>query len=69
MESKIKKIDRALSSLSKDEYLIVTNYYIEGKHIYEFTHELGISESHCRRIKDRAINKIKIALYGVQVKN
>lgn len=67
MENKIRKIDKALSSLSKEEYIVINNYYIEGKHIYEFTHEVNTSESTCKRIKKRALNKIRIALYGLRV--
>lgn len=65
METKIKQIDKALAILPDIEREIINYRYIEGKNYYEFTYKVYKSERQCRRIKDRALEKIVVVFFGI----
>lgn len=65
MENKIKQIDRALEILPEIEREIINYRYIEGQNYYEFTYKVYKSERQCRRIKDRALEKIVVVFFGI----
>lgn len=62
MERKIQQIDRALDSLNNVEREIIQYKCIEGMYYYQFTYKVYTGERQCMRIKQRALNKIAIAL-------
>lgn len=66
MENKIKQIDKALSILPDIEREIIQYRYIEGRNYYEFTYKIYKSERQCRRIKNKALNKIVIVFFGIE---
>lgn len=65
MENKINKIDKALEALSELEREIIKERYIENKYYYQFTYKLYKSESHCKKIRKKAIEKMIIAIFGI----
>lgn len=65
MEIKINQIDKALDILPDTERDVIKNFYIEGKCYFQFCNELRISERTSKRIKNNALNKIIISLYGI----
>lgn len=65
MENKIEQIDKALAILPDIEKEIINYRYIEGKNYYEFTYKVYKSERQCRRIKDRALEKIVVVFFGI----
>lgn len=65
MTRKLEQFDRALKVLNETEYKIINNFYIENKRYYEFIHELGCGERSCKRMKNKALEKILIGLNGV----
>lgn len=69
MESKTEQIDKALSILPDIEKEIIQYRYIEGKNYYEFTYKIYKSERQCRRIKNKALNKIVISFFGIEEKD
>ncbi len=66
MENKIIQVDRALESLSDAEREVIGYFYIQNKNYFEFTYKLYKSERTCKRIKRQALEKLKIALFGVE---
>ncbi|MCT8978668.1 hypothetical protein N4T77_18930 [Clostridium sp. CX1] len=65
MEAKINQIDKSLEILPDTEREVIKNFYIEGKCYFQFCNELRLSERTSQRIKNRALNKIIISLYGI----
>lgn len=65
METKINQIDKSLEILPDTEREVIKNFYIEGKCYFQFCNELRLSERTTQRIKNRALNKIIISLYGI----
>jgi DNA-directed RNA polymerase specialized sigma subunit len=65
METKINQIDKSLAILPDTEREVIENFYIEGKCYFQFCNELRLSERTTQRIKNRALNKIIISLYGI----
>lgn len=54
-------IDDAMTYLSAEEqYIIKEQYFVLGKQkpLWEIARDLNYSESHCKRLKKKAINKI-----------
>lgn len=65
METKINQIDKSLEILPDTEREVIKNFYIEGKCYFQFCNELRLSERTSQRIKNRALNKVIISLYGI----
>lgn len=65
METKINQIDRSLSILPETEREVIQNFYIQGKCYFQFCNDLRLSERTAQRIKNGALNKIIISLYGM----
>ena len=63
-ESKVSRLSNALYALNETERYIIVNKIVKSRPYFKFTHEVNISERHCRRIKNIAIEKIVKALYG-----
>lgn len=61
----IKKLDAALGSLNDIEYKVIRNRCIDNKYYYLFTHEIGLSERSCRRIKKEAVKNMRKAIFGI----
>ncbi|KYH35847.1 hypothetical protein CLTEP_02400 [Clostridium tepidiprofundi DSM 19306] len=65
MEHLINKIDRALNTLNDTEREIVINRCIENKYYYQFTHLIYVSERTAKRIKQEALRKMVIVMFGL----
>lgn len=63
-QSKIDKIDRAINKLNEREKEIIKMFYIDGKQWYEIAFAVKYSERHCKRIRQQAIKKIAVGIYG-----
>lgn len=59
------QLERAFEILNQDEFMVIRNFYIEGKRYREFIDDLALTLSSCKRIKKRALEKIIIAIYGI----
>ena len=63
-ENKVTHIMGLLKLLTDREHKIVMMYYIEYKPWWKIANEIGYSIRQTQRIKDDAIEKISIGLYG-----
>ncbi len=63
-ENKVKHIVEVLKLLTDREHKIVMMYYIEYKPWWKIANEIGYSIRQTQRIKDDAIAKVSIGLYG-----
>lgn len=61
----IKKIDLGLNTLNEMERKVIENHCIDSMFYYQFSFEIGLSERSCKRIKKRAIVKMRQAIYGI----
>lgn len=57
-------VDRTLEGLTEQECKVVTWKYIEGKQWWQVASEVCYSETHVRRIRKKAIDKLVIGIYG-----
>lgn len=62
--SNLKKINLAIDSLDQDESKIINLKYKESKPWYKISNEINCSEVHCRRIRNRAIDKMALMILG-----
>lgn len=60
----IEKIDNAMTILTDIEKDIIKKKYFKGKQWYVVAYEVSYSERQCRYIKNRAIDKIILAING-----
>jgi len=65
MENLINKIDSALNTLNSTEREVIKNRCIENKYYYQFTHLIYVSERTAKRIKQEALRKMVIAIFGL----
>ncbi|SKC82995.1 hypothetical protein [Maledivibacter halophilus] len=63
-EYKISKIEEAINSLEEKEQKIIESKYIQGNQWYIVAHEENYSEKWCKKIRNTAINKLTLVLYG-----
>lgn len=63
-KNKIQHITDVLNLLTAREYKIIMMYYIEYKPWWKIAQEIGYSIRQAQRIKDDAIEKVSIGLYG-----
>lgn len=63
-EYKINRIKEAVESLEIREQKIITSKYIQGNQWYIVAHEENYSEKWCKKIRNTAINKLALVLYG-----
>ena len=64
LQSKIERIDRAISALNATERLIITERYLEGKQWWQVAYKVQYNERWCREIRKRAVHKVAIGLFG-----
>lgn len=69
LETKLTRIDKAIEILNDKERHIITKRYFESKQWWEIGTELKYNERHCRRIRNEAIDKISVALFGEDAMN
>ncbi|RKD22442.1 phage transcriptional activator, RinA family [Caminicella sporogenes DSM 14501] len=62
----VNRIEKALETLNDSERKIIEKRYFETKQWFEIAYEAKYSEFWCREIKNRAINKLAVALFGVE---
>ena len=60
----IEKMDKAMEGLSDDERTVIIGKYIEGKQWWQVAGMVRYSETHSKRIRRNAINKLIIGIYG-----
>ena len=58
------KLERSLEALEEIERTIVIEKYINAKQWWQVASMVRFSETHARRIRKQAINKLKIGIYG-----
>lgn len=60
-------VDKGLSGLEKQERLVLEKFYIYRTKGYmdDLMQELGYEQSHVYNVKDRALHKFTIAMYGL----
>lgn len=63
-EYKLNRIMESLDSLDSREQKIIKSKYIEGKQWYIVADEENYSEKWCKKIRNAAINKLALVLYG-----
>lgn len=63
-QKKIRKIDRAIKELTNLEKKIIEERYFRSQPWYCIAYEIKVSERHCKRLKNFALNKIAVSLYG-----
>jgi hypothetical protein len=65
--AKVKRIRLGLEALSEQERLVLQNFYITrpGGHIDRLCEELGYEERNIYNIKDAALRKFTLAMFGV----
>lgn len=64
----VKIISRGLSALTDEESLVLKYFYIskEENHIEKLIEQLGIERSEVYRLKERALRKFTLYMYGLQ---
>lgn len=62
LKHEIGKIDRALEALCEDERNILQLFYIQGREWWYVSDRVNLSIRQCQRMKNRAINRLTIAL-------
>lgn len=63
-EKKVERVDRTLEGLTEEERSILINRYIEGKQWWQVASLVRYSERHCKRMRNEAIDKMIIGLFG-----
>lgn len=68
-QRRINNINKALAVLNPEEQCIVRNFYMDvsGKNAEDLCEELNLERSSLYRKKQRALEKVAIALYGCDV--
>lgn len=63
----VRLIERGLSELSKEERLVIDLFYIDRprNHVDELANRLNCEKSQIYRIKDDALYKFTITMYGI----
>lgn len=63
-ENLLKRLDNCIESLPFKHKTIIERKYIDGHSWKEIAEEVDYSVSHCKRLHNRALYEITIALYG-----
>lgn len=63
-QKKISRIDRAIKELTNLEKKIIEERYFRSQPWYMIAYDIKVSERHCKRLKNFALNKIAVSLYG-----
>lgn len=63
----VRQIEIALSLLGEDEQLALERFYIhhQDRHVERLCEELGYEKSNVYELKDRALRRFTIAMYGI----
>lgn len=63
----VRLIERGLSKLSEEERLVIDLFYIDRPrdHLDELTKRLGYEKTQIYRIKDAALYKFTVTMYGI----
>lgn len=64
MANIINNIDRALNVLTDIEREVIINRYVKGEYYYQFCYKINVSERTARRIKEEALKKMIIVIFG-----
>lgn len=64
MANIVNKLDRALQSLDDIEREVITNRCIKGQYYYQFCGKISVSERTAKRIKEKALRKMNIVIFG-----
>lgn len=65
LKSKINSIEMSLSLLSDEEREIIQMKYFDSMNWPQISNKVNMSERHAQRIKNNAINKMKVGLFGI----
>lgn len=65
LKSKINSIEMSLSLLSDEEREIIQMKYFDSMNWPQISSKVNMSERHAQRIKNNAINKMKVGLFGI----
>ncbi|HZJ98786.1 MAG TPA: hypothetical protein VFC79_02200 [Tissierellaceae bacterium] len=65
-QRKIDSVDRALEGLEKLERSVVIEKYVNAKQWWQVASVVCYSESWCKQLRKRAIDKLVIGIYGVK---
>lgn len=65
--AKVQRIGRGLAALSENEALVLHRFYIQREHGYmdRLCNELGYEKSQIYRIKEAALHKFTLAMFGI----
>lgn len=66
LKSKINSIEKSLTFLNNEERKIIEFRYINSMNWIQISQEINISERQAQRIKTKAIDKLKIAFFGLE---
>ena len=65
-DSVISKIDKAILELEEKEKLVIIEKYINSKLWWQVAMQVRYGERQCRRIRNQALRKMSIAIYGLE---
>ena len=67
-QARVERIERGLSVLTENERLVLTRFYIrrEPRYLDRLCGELGYEMRTIYRLKDSALKKFTLAMYGVK---
>lgn len=68
VKGQVQILESALASLTDQERLVLERFYINrtSNYFYRLMEELGYAERQLYRIKDIALKKLAIAMYGIR---
>lgn len=64
LQSKVDIMERSLFILNQTERKIINMKYLDNEPWFKIAYEMKYNESHCRRIRNHAIEKLKVAIFG-----
>lgn len=64
LNNRIAVLEKAMEILNNTEKQILKLKYFENQPWFNIAYQVQYSESHCKRIRNRAIRKLSIALFG-----
>lgn len=67
VQAKVARIERGLAALTDRERRVLDGFYVDrrGQHVERLCEELGYEERNIYNIKDEALKKFTLSMYGI----